>query len=96
MGQVPSSGTCPMCGAKFELRSADHVFCSKACWNKARYRKCRWRMISAVLAERVPRKFACARCGKEVTVSKPNDKRTRFCSERCEKLYWKKPHRKVG
>lgn len=93
---LPLSGKCPVCGARFEIENAVHVFCSEECWHEAERKGAGHRMMAAALAKRVPRRFTCARCGKEVFVSEPYDRRTRFCSERCEKLYWKKPHRRAG
>ena len=87
-------GVCPVCGRAFELRGANHVYCTKSCEKKAYYRGTNNEMTSAALSTRVPRTLNCAKCGKEVTVRDPCDQRTRFCSERCERLYWKKPHRR--
>lgn len=37
--------------------------------------------------------FQCRHCGKKVvTEGGSKDKRTTFCSHRCEKNYWKHPH----
>ena len=33
--------------------------------------------------------FTCKHCGEEVRVTEENDMRTKFCSQRCENLYWK-------
>lgn len=37
----------------------------------------------------VIREFTCLRCGKHVRVTDDRDCRTKFCSQHCEKLYWK-------
>lgn len=37
----------------------------------------------------VIREFTCLRCGKHVRVTDGRDCRTKFCSQHCEKLYWK-------
>ena len=39
------------------------------------------------------REAVCPVCGKPVAVTDPNDRRSRFCSGRCERLYWK--HRRT-
>ena len=35
------------------------------------------------------RSFRCLRCGTLVSVTNRADKRVKFCSPRCERLYWK-------
>lgn len=35
--------------------------------------------------------FHCSFCGKAVVTDGKKDKRTRFCSETCEKKYWRHP-----
>lgn len=45
-----------------------------------------------------PRRFACAYCHDEVFIdnsdmSLPIDKRTRFCSRRCERQWWRRETR---
>ena len=37
----------------------------------------------------VRQEFTCLRCGKHVRVTDGRDCRTKFCSQHCEKLYWK-------
>ena len=39
------------------------------------------------------REAVCPVCGKPVAVTDPNDRRSRFCSGRCERLYWR--HRRT-
>ncbi|HJE82523.1 MAG TPA: hypothetical protein K8V17_03710, partial [Megasphaera stantonii] len=38
---------------------------------------------------KVLRSFRCIRCGKWVVVTQGADKRRKFCSPHCERLYWK-------
>ena len=33
--------------------------------------------------------FRCLKCGKLVRVTEPTDRRIKFCSAHCERLYWK-------
>ena len=39
------------------------------------------------------RSFVCRKCGKRIQVLDAKDRRCRFCSKRCEKLYWKYPEK---
>lgn len=39
----------------------------------------------------VIRSFDCKWCGEEVIVTDPTDKRTVFCSDYCNRKYWKHP-----
>lgn len=39
--------------------------------------------------EKIIREFTCKACGKLVQVTKPRDKRSKFCSEKCRDWYWK-------
>lgn len=74
---------CRCCGEEFAPRTVTQVYCSKRC----REAGCR-----RGLTRFVPLTFACAKCGKTV-VTEPSrrDKRSRFCSARCEKKYWRHP-----
>ena len=43
-------------------------------------------------AEYPPITFTCSHCGRSVTTEGGvRDKRTRFCSQKCEKKYWRHP-----
>lgn len=35
--------------------------------------------------------FECSKCGRQVTTDGIKDHRTRFCSQECEKRYWRHP-----
>mgnify|MGYP002100320556 CR=1 FL=1 len=41
------------------------------------------------------RQFRCKKCHELVTVVNKHDRRTIFCSPRCEKLYWKHPKKMI-
>jgi len=42
------------------------------------------------------RQFRCKKCHELVTVVNKHDRRTIFCSPRCEKLYWKHPKKIIN
>ena len=42
------------------------------------------------------RQFRCKKCHELVTVVNKHDRRTIFCSPRCEKLYWKHPKKMIN
>ena len=69
--------SCAYCGTEIEPRSVNQKYCSHRCACKASYHK-------RVSFESVT--FTCSMCGKTV-VTDPGrkDKRTRFCSQECEK-----------
>lgn len=52
-------------------------------------------MKAAEAAELEPviREFHCRKCGKLVEVRDHKDFRMKFCSQKCEKGYWKHPHK---
>lgn len=41
--------------------------------------------------EPILRQFHCEKCRVLVTIKSIKDKRKKFCSPHCEKLYWKHP-----
>ena len=47
------------------------------------------RRLSGLAAERRCAPSAASRCGKQVVVTQGADKRRKFCSPHCERLYWK-------
>lgn len=83
------SRKCWNCGGTIDpVPHATHQkFCSKEC--RAEYKK---KKKQKMYFE--PFTFTCAKCGKEVLVDDPDDRRSRFCSKECEKRYWKHPHKK--
>ena len=84
------AGRCAICGKEFE-RSADYqIYCSTTCQNKARWQRKRYLGGTKPSTLRDSIEFECTNCGKHV-VTDPDayDKRSRFCSARCEKQYWR-------
>ena len=79
---------CPVCGKRFLADRCTQRYCSALCRKKA-HRKETGEDRAGPEGAPVLRSFLCARCGKLVVVTDPSDKRSRFCSGRCERLYWK-------
>lgn len=80
--------TCPVCGKVFTAHRVTEKYCSAVCRRYAyRHRD------EAPPAQRktgtMLRTFRCLRCGKVVVVAHGADKRRKFCSPHCERLYWK-------
>ena len=79
---------CPVCGKVFTAHRVTEKYCSAVCRRYAyRHRD------EAPPAQRktgtMLRSFRCIRCGKWVVVTQGADKRRKFCSPHCERLYWK-------
>ncbi len=53
------------------------------------YRKQPGRPAHAAGQGAVLRFFTCARCGRVILVTDENDRRRKFCSPHCERMYWK-------
>lgn len=70
---------CPNCQCEYETSDS---FCSDECYHE-------WRSKQGL--KRPPNRFYCAKCGKFVDDS---GMKTRFCSARCERLYYKHPRKK--
>lgn len=81
---------CPVCGKIFTAVRRTHIYCSTACRRLA-YRRGVNRHGEAKRGRPVIRTFCCAKCGRLVKVTDLRDKRTKFCSVRCERKYWKRP-----
>lgn len=83
---------CAACGQPFTAKKYDQRFCSAKC---RRWGDRHGLAVRPEIPEGAPviRCFHCARCGALVTVHDMRDRRRRFCSVRCERLYWK--HRKA-
>lgn len=89
---------CPVCNHFFTAKRNNQVYCSCYCRKKHHkqtyYSKNR---IVENLSEKlngdneahIIRQFKCKKCQKLVTIVNKEDRRTVFCSPRCEKLYWK-------
>lgn len=83
---------CPVCHKTFETRSHYHIYCSVACrkqHHKAVYYDKDRPIPEPDLHKDVLRKFRCAKCKKLVVITTIKDRRRKFCSPHCEKLYWK-------
>ena len=87
---------CLVCGAMFTADRITQKYCSAFCRRYAH----RYGLIDRGEHPKgadVVREFHCVRCGTLVTIVDGRDKRTKFCSAHCERLYWKhsqhvKPH----
>ncbi len=83
--------TCPICGKQFQKKMSRQKYCSPACGRYAnRHNKV---THSENPDAEVIRTFTCRRCGDLVRVTDPMDKRLKFCSQYCEKLFWKHPEK---
>ena len=83
MGLGGDKMICPECGESFLPLSVNQKYCSTKCGDK--YRR-KHKIVSLSIT------FNCAKCGKAVVTEEgTKDMRTRFCSETCEKKYWRHP-----
>lgn len=71
---------CLNCGVEFEPVTVVQKYCCTECG--VQYRKNHE-------IENLPIEFDCAHCQTHVVTEGGKDRRTRFCSKKCEKLYWK-------
>lgn len=84
---------CPVCGREFTPDRRTQRYCSAGCRRWGYRHGLRTHGEDGDGAEPV-RSFRCARCGTLVEVTDPSqDRRRRFCSPHCEKLYWKHKRR---
>ena len=79
---------CPVCGKTFVADRSTQRYCSAACRRYA-YRHRDEAPPSQRAVGKKLRSFRCIRCGKQVVVTQGADKRRKFCSPHCERLYWK-------
>lgn len=80
---------CIVCGKPFEQKRASQKYCSATCRKRAnRTDGIAPRDAWTSEGEEI-RSFACVKCGTVVRVTSMDDRRTKFCSHRCERLYWK-------
>lgn len=75
---------CPNCKKQFNPVSVNQIYCSEKCGKQ--YRKAHPDVTHFPAIS-----FRCSFCGKEVVTDGKNDKRTRFCSQACEKKFWRHP-----
>ena len=87
---------CPVCHESFEVKSTRRIYCSVRC-RKLHHKEVyydRERPIPIYeVGDKVLRTFVCRKCGLLVMVTSKTDKRTKFCSPHCERLYWKHPEK---
>lgn len=77
---------CPECGEEFIQLTVVQKYCSTICGDRYR-RKNRGKIKYPSIT------FSCSQCGRTVVTEEGSgDRRTRFCSVRCEKKFWKHPH----
>ena len=76
---------CPECSESFTPLTVVQKYCSKRCGDK-------WRRKHKGVVLNPSIEFNCAQCGKKVVTDGLKDKRSRFCSQKCEKKFWRHPH----
>lgn len=86
---------CAVCGKEFEPKRVSQRYCSYTCRRYANHHGGKEHPIGGDTFPGQPiiRKFHCVKCGKLVYITDQNDCRTKFCSQQCEKRYWKHPGR---
>lgn len=90
---------CPVCGKEFTPRHKRQKYCSPSCCRYANRHGGKTFDGTVIISnpnKPAIRVFLCKHCGEEVRVTEELDMRTKFCSQRCENLYWKhsKKHKK--
>lgn len=73
---------CAQCDKEFEPAVPYQKYCSAEC-RQVYYR------THDDLPEREPFEFFCKHCGKYIVTATHGDRRSVFCSRKCEKKYWK-------
>ena len=79
---------CVVCGSPFTADRVTQKYCSSSCRRYA-HRNGLNVHETAKSGNDIIRSFYCLKCGKLVVVAEQRDKRTKFCSAHCERLYWK-------
>lgn len=79
---------CLNCEKEFAPMSANQIYCSAGCGRKYRRKHPERLNFPAVF-------FKCANCGMAVVTDGKHDKRTRFCSQECNRKYWRHPPKKA-
>ena len=82
---------CAVCGKPFTPCRQSQKYCSAACRRYANHHGTGQTVHREDTGGTVIRSFTCVHCGREVRVTDPKDGRTKFCSLRCERYYWKHP-----
>ena len=80
---------CPVCGKEFTAHRATERYCSVICRRYAYRHRDEAPPSQRASSGKTLRSFRCIRCGKQVVVTQGADKRRKFCSPHCERLYWK-------
>lgn len=80
---------CDVCGASYEAVRKSQRYCSQKCRRYGNRHDEFVRSDIWLSGEKEIRRFNCVKCGKVVRVTSPDDRRTKFCSRRCEKRYWR-------
>jgi hypothetical protein len=78
---------CLNCNEEFTPLSVTQMYCCRKCGDT-------YRRTHDIKALHPSITFSCSCCGKTVVTEEGKDMRTRFCSETCEKKYWKHPIKK--
>lgn len=79
---------CPVCGKEYTADRITQKYCSAFCRRYA-HRHGANNHVRAPRKKPSLRVFRCLKCGRLVRVTDGADKRTKFCSAHCERLYWK-------
>ena len=79
---------CAVCGREFTADRVTQKYCSSYCRRYAHRHGANNHVRSSRKKEAL-RTFRCLKCGKLVRVTEPTDRRIKFCSAHCERLYWK-------
>ena len=82
---------CAVCGKEFTPTRITQRYCSYTCRRYANHHGINDNRVEGPACAPTIREFTCLQCGKQVRVTNPRDCRTKFCSQHCEKLYWKHP-----
>ena len=85
---------CAVCGKEFTSTRITQRYCSYTCRRYANHHGINDNRVEGPLYAPTIREFTCLQCGKRVRVTETRDCRTKFCSQHCEKLYWKHPEKK--
>lgn len=80
---------CVICGKEFTPRRSIQKYCSAECRRYANRHGVNDIRAAAPATAPVIREFRCLKCGTIVRVRDHSDGRMKFCSQHCEKLYWK-------
>lgn len=83
---------CQWCGKEFQKVTSWQRYCSDLCRVQANRHNKR-KEEKAPPDAMILRSFVCMHCDEMVNVTDPKDNRYRFCSPRCERLYWKHPEK---